>query len=110
MCRFGCGENEGRQAHDGNHHRTQINGEPELPRCGNDAQHQGKSSHRKITNEVERRKHRPATLGSESANGWGRVTWKVGDFQEMNLAKWLAGPIQPTNHQQTIKRPDCRLR
>jgi CRISPR/Cas system CSM-associated protein Csm3 (group 7 of RAMP superfamily) len=33
---------------------------------------------------------RPACLGSESGNGWGRVAWESPAFSEIDLATWLA--------------------
>jgi CRISPR/Cas system CSM-associated protein Csm3 (group 7 of RAMP superfamily) len=40
--------------------------------------------------------HRPATLGSESANGWGRVKWEPASYRQMNVLEWLtARQVRP---------------
>ena len=38
---------------------------------------------------------RPARLGSQSANGWGKVSWSRTSLEALDVKSWLASPPQP---------------
>jgi CRISPR/Cas system CSM-associated protein Csm3 (group 7 of RAMP superfamily) len=38
---------------------------------------------------------RPARLGSQSANGWGKVSWSRTRLEALDVKAWLAAPPQP---------------